>query len=354
MKIAITGLSACGKSSLFSACTGTEIKESAQVRSHIGVVNVPDERLNRLSALFNPKKTVFTTIDFVDTLPMDTQAKQERVALFDTLRTADALVCVIGAYKCDNNEQIMNELDKLRLEILINDLDMAVKRAERLEKEIKISKNKAEKQKEVDLVQKIQPHLESGKFLYGMQFDKDELSIMNNFALLSRKPCIYVINISDNTSKETLKTLQSNIESFLAKQSDPSPVITLNAAIEAEIAIMDEQEKALFLSEYGIEECGRDRVIKAAYSRLNLITFFTVGEDECRSWKIPSESTAVDAAGAIHSDLARGFIRAEVMESSMLLELGSINEVKKAGKARLEGKTYLVKDGDIVHIMFNI
>ncbi len=354
MKIVITGLNASGKTSLFSACTGTEIKEGTGGKSQVGVVNVPDERLDKLSAMFNPKKTVFANIDFVDSIPIDTQVKQERIALFDTLRTADDLVAVIGAYRCASEEEVIEELDKLRLEIIINDLDMAVKRAERLEKDIRISKNKTEKQKELDLVLKIQPVLEAGRFLYGLDFDKDELAIMNNFALLSRKPFVYVINISDSMTTADASSLLEKIKSHLSEQKDPSPVIMLNASIEAEIAVMAPEERGIFLAEYGISECGRDRVIRAAYSRLNLITFFTVGEDECRSWKIPLRSTAVEAAGTIHSDLARGFIRAYVIETDTLLELGGMNEAKKAGKLRLEGKTYEVKDGDIMHVMFNV
>jgi len=352
MKITITGLSSSGKSSLFSACTGMELKDSS--KSVQGIVSVPDERLNKLSAIFNPKKTVFAAIDFIDTAAINTQVKQDRISLFDTLRVSDALVCVIGAYRHTDIKSIVDEFEKLRLEIIINDLDMAVKRSERLEKDIKISKNKSEKQKELDLVQKIQPILEAGKFLYGTDFDKDELVIMNNFALLSRKPCIYVLNINDSASLDFISELETQIKEKLNLNSDPSPVIVLNASLEAEIAVMGTEEKAIFLSEYGIDICGRDKVIKASYDRLNLVTFFTVGEDECRSWKISSPAAAVDAAGVIHSDLARGFIRAEVVEYDVLLALGSMQEAKKAGKLRLEGKTYMVKDGDIVHIMFNI
>ena len=353
MKIVITGLSSSGKSSLFSACTGLEIKDS-QGKSVQGVVSVPDERLDKLSEMFNPKKTVFATIDFVDTPSMDTQIKQDKISLFDTLRVSDALVCVIGGYRHSDVKSIFDEFEKLRLEILINDLDMAVKRSERLEKDIKIAKNKAEKMKEFELVQKIQPILESGRFLYKMDFDKDELAILHNFALLSRKPCIYVLNITDSLSDDLVSEVESKIKENLNSNSDPSPLIVLNAELEAEIAVMPDEERAVFMAEYGIEVSGRDRVIKAGYDRLNLITFFTVGEDECRSWKIASPASAVDAAGAIHSDLARGFIRAEVIESDVLLALGSMQEAKKAGKLRLEGKTYSVKDGDIAHIMFNI
>lgn len=352
MKIVITGFGGSGKTSLFAACTGKGMDEAS--RQSIGVVKVPDERLDRLSRLFNPKKTVFTTIDFVDSPPLDARSKSERTSLFETLRNGDALVCVLSAFQAPSDDDVLDELGKIRLDILINDLDMAVKRAEKLEKEIKISKNKAEKQKELDLVKRIQPLLENEQFLYSLEFDKDELAILNNFGLLSRKPCVYVVNCSEDMDPERAALLERRIRERLDSVSDPSPVISLNASIEAEIASMDPSDREGFLKEYGIEECGRDKLIRAVYERVRYITFFTVGEDECRSWKIPEGSCAVDAAGAIHSDLARGFIRAEVVASDDLLRLGSMQEAKKEGVLRLEGKTYPVKDGDIVHIMFNI
>ncbi|MCQ2736340.1 MAG: DUF933 domain-containing protein [bacterium] len=352
MKIVITGFGGSGRTSLFAACTGKDMEEAS--RQSIGVVQVPDERLNKLSAIFNPKKTVFTTIDFVDSLPLDSHSKSDKTSLFETLRNGDALVCVISAFQHDSDGEILDELNRLRLDILINDLDMAVKRSERLEKEIRICKDKGEKQKELALVKRIQPVLENEQFLYSMDFDKDELMILRNFGLLSRKPCIYVLNCSEEMDAERIAGLEDAVRRQLDEVSDPSPVISLNASIEAEIAAMDSADREDFLKEYGISECGRDKLIKAVYRRIDYITFFTVGEDECRSWKIPAGSTAVDAARAIHSDLARGFIRAEVVSAEDLLRLGSHNEAKKEGVLRLEGKTYLVKDGDTLNIMFNI
>lgn len=352
MKIAIIGLTGSGKSSLFSTCTGTEIKEHAQSRAQVGVVEVPDERLERLSKMFNPKKTVFTTIDFIDSFPLDTKIKQDKIALYDTLKTADALVCVLGGYKLNSPQELADELEKIRLEISVSDLDIALKRSERLEKDIKLLKNKGDKQKELDLFKKIIPVLENGEFLNKVEFDSDELQIMSNLSLLSRKPLIYVVNSGED--KELNEKSRVALEKILKDNRDESPLIFINCSLESEIALLSPEDKALFLEEYGLKESGRDLVIKAAYASLNLITFFTVGEDECRTWKIPAGSTAVDAAGSIHSDLARGFIRAEVMEAEQLLEAGSIQELKKIGKVRLEGKTYPVKDGDIIHVMFNI
>lgn len=352
MKIVISGFEGSGRTSLFSACIG---KSSEQAKKQsVGVVSVPDERLNKLSALFNPKKTTFTTVDFVDSLPLNVHGKSDKIALLDALRNADAIVFVISAFKYSDADEVLAETNRLRLEILINDLDMAVKRGERLEREIKVSKDKRDKQKEFDLIKKIQPVLEEEKFLYSIEFDKEESLILNNFALLSRKPCVYALNYSESLPSGELMELERKLREKLALVSDPSPIISLNASIEADIAAMEPEERGEFLAEYGIKECGKDKLIKAVYERLNYITFFTVGEDECRSWKIPSGSSAVDAAGAIHSDLARGFIRAEVIASEDLLRVKTMQEAKKEGLLRLEGKTYQVRDGDIVHIMFNI
>ena len=350
MKISITGFGGSGKTSLFAACTGKTMEDA--LRQSVGVVSVPDVRLNKLSALFNPKKTVFTAIDFLDTHAMDSHVKQEKISLFETLRSSDCLVCVISAFRLMSDEELIDELNRLRLDIVINDLDMAMKRRERLEKEIKICKDKADKQKELDLINKIQPVLEQEKFLYSIEFSKDELAIMSNSGFLSRKPCVYVVNYSEDTKDP--KSLEEKVKKQLEILGDPSPVISLNASVESEIAVMEPEDRDEFLKEYGIDECGKDKLIRAVYQRINYITFFTVGEDECRSWKIPVGSTAVDAARAIHTDLARGFIRAEVVETEDILRLKSMHEAKKQGLVRLEGKTYLVKDGDIINIMFNI
>jgi len=160
--------------------------------------------------------------------------------------------------------------------------------------------------------------------------------------------------VDESMGKDALDALVKEAKKSLEATGDRSPLFSLNARLESEIALMEPEESAAFMKEFGIEEAGRDRVIRTAYELINLLTFFTVGEDECRSWSIPRGASALEAAGAIHSDLARGFIRAEVIEGDLLLQLGSMQEAKKAGRLRLEGKTYTVKDGDIVHIMFNV
>ncbi|MCE1247475.1 MAG: DUF933 domain-containing protein [Firmicutes bacterium] len=350
MKIGIAGLSGAGKTLLFNAFIGEE--ESRQTS---GIVQVPDERLFKLSAMFNPPSTVPATVICEDCLPVDTKVKQDRIKLFDGMKTMDAFVMTIGAYRCFDKDAVKAEVEKLRFEILMNDLDFVTKRVERIERELRaLGKNAAEKEKEAHLLQKIQPVLEAEKYLNTLEFDEQELKIMANYNLLTVKPMLYVLNITENTDEQQKNDFIATVREVLSKNNDSSPVIAINAKLEWEVSILDEEEINMFMEEYGIKELAKNRIINEAFSLLNLLTFFTVGEDECRAWNIRHGDTAVDAAGAIHSDLARGFIRAEVVDCRDLMELGGLNEAKKAGKLRLEGKTYKVKDGDIVHIMYNI
>jgi GTP-binding protein YchF len=350
MKIGIVGLSGSGKTLLFNAFIGEE--ESRQTS---GIVQVPDERLYNLSALFNPKSIVPATVVFEDCLPVDTKVKQDRIKLFDSMKTMDAFVMSIGAYRCFDSGSVKAEVDKLRFEILMNDLDFVTKRVERIDRELRaLGKNAAEKEKESHLLKKIQPVLEEEKFLNTVEFEEQELKIMANYNLLTVKPMLYVLNIAENTDESKQKEYMSVVREILDKNKDSSPILLINAKLEWEVSILDDEEIGGFMEEYGITELAKNRIINEAFSLLNLLTFFTVGEDECRAWNIHHGDTSVDAAGAIHSDLARGFIRAEVVECTALLELKGLNEAKKAGKLRLEGKTYKVKDGDIVHIMYNI
>jgi GTP-binding protein YchF len=351
MNIGITGLTSAGKSILFSSFTGTG-GELNNVTT--GIVKVPDERLDRLSALFNPKKHTNTTVKFEDCPAMDTPVKQDKIKLYDTLKTMDALVAVIGAYQRISPEEAVKEFKQYRFELMMNDLDFVVKRIERLEKEIlKIAKNRAEREKELTLMQKLQPILEGEKTLQGLAFDDIEKEILGNANLITMKPVCYVFNISEDTDEAYKTAIAEQAAQIISEAGENSPVFVINASLEAELAGMEPEDMVEFMQEYGIKESGRERVIKAVYNMLDLITFFTVGEDECRGWTLRKGSTALDAAGAIHSDLARGFIRAEIIEQDVLLELKSMSAAKKAGRLRLEGRNYIVKDGDIAHIMFN-
>lgn len=350
MKVGLAGLSSSGKTTLFTSFMG-----NPDFKGTTGSVSVPDERLEKLSRLFHPKKTVYAMVNFEDCLPLDTQAKPDRVRLEEKMRTMDAFVLVVGAYRCQSAEEVLAELGKIRLEMIIRDLDFILKRMEKLEKEIKLAvKDRALKEKEMELLKRLQPILEGERYLTGLEFDPSDSKMMANYNLLTGKPSCFVLNVPEEDLGGGGAVLAGRVQEELKKRGHVSPVLFLNAKLEADIAAMEASDAASFMKEYGISELGRGRVIQAAFRMLDWLTFYTVGEDECRAWNIPSGGSALDAAGAIHSDLARGFIRAEVVDCESLLSLGSLNEAKKAAKLRLEGKTYIVKDGDIVHIMFNI
>jgi len=352
MNISVVGLASSGKTTIFSAFTGTEVK--AGTKQAVGIVNVPDSRIDRLAELFKPRKLVYANVNFRDALPMDTPVKSEQVALFEAIRSSDALVPVIGAYRCAGAEEVLAEMKRIRLDLVINDLDFVMKRIEKIEREVRAIHDKALKEKELSLLRRLQPLLESEQFLHGLTFDKQEQGILAPYNLPTLKPLCFVINHGESQGDAEVRQMVSLLEKTLRELGDPSPVLPLNGQLEAEIALLPQDEKVNFLKEYGITEPGQNKVIRTIYEMLNFISFFTVGEDECRAWRIVRGDTALDAAGTIHSDLARGFIRAEVIEYDILLQLGSLQEGKKTGKLRLEGKTYEVKDGDIVHIMFNV
>lgn len=354
MDIGIIGLKMAGKSTLFSSFVGLGASKDG-TRSNMGIVNVPDERLDELSEFYNPQKTTHSMVRFEDYPPLDTQVKQDRIRLYEGMKTKEAFVLVVGAFRRMTEDEIVEEFNQARFELIMSDLSFIIKRIEKLEKEIvRIAKNRAAKEKELAFMQRLQPILESERMLRDMEFDNIESAIIINASLLTLKPLCYVINVSEDMDENIARSVVIRIKKLLEANGDNSPVMAVNASLEVELAAMDEIEIGDFMREFGIESPGREKVINAAYELLDLITFFTVGEDECRAWNIRKGGKAIDAAASIHTDLARGFIRAEVIDHKDLIELGSMNDAKKAGKLRLEGKTYEVKDGEITHIMFNV
>jgi ribosome-binding ATPase len=355
MRIGILGLEDSGKTTLLSSFTGSGLPDEGAKPSS-GIVNVPDHRLDKLTELYKPRKTTYTAVTFEDTVPLNTPVKQDKIKLYDSMKTMDAFIMLVGAYRCHSFDEVYKELEKLRFELIINDLDFITKRKERLEREMRVdARDRALKQKEMELVEKLLPVLEKEETPQNLEFTEFEENMMANYNLMTIKPMLYVLNYSPETSTgENSDMLQENTGKKMKESGITSPVLAVNALLESEVAAMDKDEILEFMQEFGINELGRDRVIKATYELLDLISFFTVGEDECRAWPLRKGGTALEAAGKIHTDLARGFIRAEVIEYDSLIELGSLPNAKKAGKLRLEGKTYIVKDGEIVHIMFNI
>lgn len=354
MNIGLTGFRSSGKTTVFSSFLGIEPSESAG-KTSAGVLKIPDNRLDKLGELFNPKKVTHACVNLEECPSLDSQVKQERIKLWDALKRKDAVILVAGGFKETNEEGVLNKIKQLRFEMIMSDLDIVTKRIERLDQDMKKNaKERMTKKKEMAVMKKLQPILEGEGMLRGQELDDSDLRVIHNAGLISLKPMMYLINISEDMGEDRIKELLKQTKDMLAALKDDSPVFAVNAPLELELSLMDPEEAGEFMNEYGIETSGRDKAIQTAYSLLNLITFYTVGEDECRSWNIPQGGTALDAAAAIHTDLAKGFIRAEVIDYNDMLETGTLNNARKAGKLRLEGKTYHVKDGEIVHIMFNI
>ena len=357
MKTGIIGLPQVGKTALFKILT--KVDTSAQSYSnpreaHIGIATVPDDRLDRLAKLFNPKKLVHARVEYADVAAVGAEALKE-TAFLANLRDNDALILVLRAFENDAVAQDgptapLEALKKVEFDLIISDLAQVESRLERMKKDL-LKKKTAELEKEHELLLRAKAHLETETPLREMEMTKDEKKIVRGFMFLSEKPILYVLNISESTS------LGKDLEAAIAKYkladvaSRPNTGATaICGKVEAELADMSDADAAEFLGSYGLTESGLTRLIRKSYELLGLISFFTVGEDECRAWTVEKNMRAQNAAGAIHSDLEKHFIRAETIHWDTLLELGSEAAARSAGKLRLEGKDYIVQDGDILHI----
>jgi hypothetical protein len=357
MKTGIIGLPQVGKTSLFKILTKADIsgRTFANPReAHLGVAKVPDDRLDRLAKLYNPKKLIHASVEYVDVAAIGQEALKE-TAFAANLRGVDALAHVVRAFD-DSSIPHVGEIDPLRdiktvdFDLIVNDLGQVEKRLERLEKDLKKMKT-AELEKEFDLIQRAKAHLEKELPLREMEITPDDEKRIRGFMFLSQKPILYVVNVNESP------TLGSDLESAVAKHKLAEVASHKNAGataicgkVEAELADMSDEEAQEFLSSYGLKESGLTRLIRTTYELLGVISFFTVGEDECRAWTVPRNSRAQNAAGAIHSDLEKHFIRAETIHWDKLLEAGSESNARTKGTLRLEGKEYLVQDGDVMHI----
>jgi len=355
MKCGIIGLPQVGKTSLFKILTGADVAATHDPRAaHIGMATVPDERLDKLAAVYNPRKTVHATIEYVDVGGMSQEALKE-TAYLSNLRVVDALMHVVRAFD-DPAIPHVGEIDPLRdiknidFDMIVSDLGQIEKRLERLDKDLKKAKT-PDLEKEHELLKRAQAHLETERPLREMEMTADDKKRVRGFMFLSEKPILYVLNVSEST--ELGRDLEQAAEKFKIAEVASRPNAGATAVcgkVEAELAEMSDEEAAEFLSSYGLNESGLVRLIGKTYELLGLISFLTVGEDECRAWTITRGTRAVDAAGAIHSDLAKHFIRAETIHWDELLSAGSEANARAVGKLRLEGKDYIVKDGDVMHI----
>ena len=357
MKTGIIGLPQVGKTALFRILTKANLSEQAYSNpreAHVGVAKVPDERLDKLAALYNPKKLTHASVEYVDVGAIGQDALKETTYI-GHLRNVDALIHVVRAFE-DPAVPHVGAIDPLRdiknvdFDLMVSDLGQIEKRLERLEKDLKKMRS-PELEKENELMIKAKAHLETEKPLREMEMTPDDKKRLRGFMFLSEKPILYVLNIGESTQ------LGKDLEAAVVKHKLTDVAARPNAGasaicgkVEAELSEMSDEDAAEFLGGYGLTESGLSRLIRTSYHLLGLISFFTAGEDECRAWTIPLNTRAQNAAGAIHSDLEKHFIRAETIRWDQLLEAGSEANARAKGTLRLEGKDYIVQDGDVMHI----
>jgi GTP-binding protein YchF len=353
---ALIGLPATGKSTLFQLMTSAkEGGRSGKGDTVVGISKVPDARLDRLTAMFNPRKRVPATIEFTDSAG---PARAGASALVDVAgyKNADALVHVVRAFRDEAVPHPSLTIDPERDaqamedELILADLGVVERRMERLEKDLKKSKT-ADLEKEWDILTRAAAALADGQPLRALGLAGDDLKRLRGFQFLSAKPLLVVINLDEagiaSAADVAAAAQATGLTPFLARAA--TGAVPVCAKIELEIAQLEAADAAAFLSDLGLAESGLDRVIRASYDLLGYMSFFTVGEDECRAWSIPRGTPAQLAAGEIHSDIQRGFIRAEVVGYDALVTRGSMAACKEAGEVRLEGKEYVVQDGDVIN-----
>jgi GTP-binding protein YchF len=357
MKTGIIGLPQVGKTSLFRILTKAHLSEHALANpreAHMGVAKVPDDRLDRLASLFNPKKLVHASVEYVDVGAIGQEALKE-TAYLGHLRQVDALAHVVRAFD-DPSIPHVGEIDPVRdvknveVDLIISDLGQVEKRLERLQKDLKKMRS-PELEREHDLLVRAKAHLEGERALREMEMTPEDKKRIRGFMFLSEKPMLYVLNVSETS--ELGKDLGNAVSRYKLSEWASRPNAAASAIcgkVEAELSEMSDADAAEFLASYGLQESGLARLIRTTYALMGLISFFTVGEDECRAWTVPAGIRAVEAAGAIHSDLEKHFIRAETIHWDQLLAAGSEANARAQGTLRLEGKDYIVKDGDVMHI----
>ena len=357
MKIGLVGLPKSGKTALFNLLTGSSVATSSfgttRGQMHAGVARVPDARVDRLSAIFTPRKTTYATFEVVDLAGI---AKGERQGLETReFRDADALLHVVRAFPdaAGAPADPRADIDDLDTELILADLEVVERRLERLEAQIKKKRTDADVHEQA-VLSKVKPALEAERPIRAMGLGEEEARAIRGFTFLSQKPILHCLNLSEKDIPRG-NTLVESYGLGAVAQRPASRLGWVSAVIEAEVAQLEGPEQAAFLADLGLAEPAIHRVLQDCYALLGLISFFTVGEDEVRAWSIPRGTRALDAAGAIHSDIARGFIRAEVVGYEDLLAAdGSMALVRERGRLRLEGKEYEVRDGEICHFRFNV
>ena len=359
MKIGIIGLQNSGKTTIFNALTGLEAEitsySSQKLEPNIGVVQVPDERIDWLSEHYQPKKTIFTHIEFIDFVGLSSSEQGSDAFSGEALgliKNTDALAVVVRNFSDEIIDQSQgepspeNDIDQIIEEMIISDLILVEKRLERIEKDKKRGNINAEIQAEEHVLKRIQKKLNASEPVRELEMHHEEQKLIRGFRLLTEKPVMIILNSDENNF--------GNNTELLNRIEQKQRIIELAGSFEMELSKLEDEEAKLFMEDMNISESAINRLIRFAYEMMGLISFFTVGKDEVRAWTITKGENAVEAAGKIHTDLARGFIRAECFRYSDLREYGSEKVLREKGLFKLEGKNYLVQDGDILNIRFSV
>ena len=356
MRLGIIGLPQTGKTTLFNALTRSTQPTgmvTGKIEVHTGVVDVPDPRVDKLSAMFNPKKTIYAKVTYADIAGLDGSSAKTGISgvLLNQLTQMDGFIHVV---RCFEDESVPHpagsvnparDIQTMDGEFVLNDLIVTERKLEKLAEERKkgAGRDKAVIEREVELFNRFHEVLSAEKPLRDMELNLEDERSIAGFGLLSRKPILMLLNLAEGQAAPQIEYTHQHVS-----------IEALQGRLEMDIAQLPPDEAQLFMTEYGIEEPGLNRIIRVSYDLLGLQSFFTVGPDECRAWTTHRGATAPEAAGEIHTDLQKGFIRAEVVGYDDLMSLGDMNEVKNKGKLRLEGKEYIVQDGDILNIRFNV
>ncbi len=354
MQLGIIGLPMVGKSTLFQLLSENQGKQITTGKTNTAMARIPDERIDFLSEHYQPRKTTYAQLEIIDIPGLSPAGDKSSNIFLDTVRKADALLHVVRVFDdpsvplTTDSINPWHDIELVNYELLLADLDLIEKRIER----INASKKKAGSEKELEFLNKLKNTVENGQPISSIEFNDEEKDFLNTYQFLTIKPMLICLNLSED---DILTGDYPGKEQVLKYgQNFNIPIVEMSVSIESEITQLDPEEQQLFMQDLGITESGLVKISRSMYDKLGLISFFTVGEDEVKAWTINIGLNARKAAGKIHSDIERGFIRAEVVEYDAFKECGNMNAVKEKGLFRLEGKDYIVQDGDIVHFRFNV